>query len=89
MIDIGKDLQRAYDDGYEQGRRDAIKHGKWVDIEVEDISTKTTLGIKILASMWCNQCHRIHYELYYSKVPQVFASYCPYCGARMDGEENV
>ncbi len=24
-MDIGKDLQRAYDDGYEQGKQDAVK----------------------------------------------------------------
>lgn len=24
-MDIGKDLQRAYDDGYEQGKRDAME----------------------------------------------------------------
>ena len=29
MIDIGKDLQRAYDDGYEQGKQDAVK---WIPV---------------------------------------------------------
>ena len=28
-MDIGKDLQRAYDDGYEQGKQDAVK---WIPI---------------------------------------------------------
>ena len=29
MIDIGKDLQRAYDDGYAQGKQDAVK---WIPV---------------------------------------------------------
>ena len=28
-MDIGKDLQRAYDDGYEQGKRDAVR---WIPV---------------------------------------------------------
>ena len=28
-MDIGKDLQRAYDDGYEQGKQDAVK---WIPV---------------------------------------------------------
>ncbi len=29
IMDIGKDLQRAYDDGYEQGKQDAVK---WIHV---------------------------------------------------------
>ena len=28
-MDIGKDLQRAYDDGYEQGKQDAVR---WIPV---------------------------------------------------------
>ena len=28
-MDIGKDLQRAYDDGYEQGKQDAVR---WISV---------------------------------------------------------
>lgn len=31
-MDIGKDLQRAYDDGYEQGKQDAMK---WIPVTEE------------------------------------------------------
>ena len=85
-MDIGKDLQRAYDDGYEQGKRDAVKHGKWLDIDVEDVSKRSNLPITTIASMWCNQCNRFHNEIYYYGNPTEYANYCPHCGAKMDGE---
>lgn len=33
-MDIGKDLQRAYDDGYEQGKQDAVK---WIPFRVREL----------------------------------------------------
>lgn len=32
MIDIGADLQRAYDEGYAKGMQDARKAGEWIPV---------------------------------------------------------
>ena len=29
-MDIGKELEKAYKDGYKQGKKDAVRHGKWI-----------------------------------------------------------
>ena len=65
-----------------------VKHGKWDVVEVEDVSTKSSLPITTIASMWCSQCNRFHNEIYYYGDPTEYANYCPHCGAKMDGEKN-
>lgn len=47
-MDIGKELEKAYKDGYEQGKKDAVRHGKWYTAE------------KYNGYLYwnCDQCHK-------------------------------
>lgn len=68
--------ERAYRNGYEAGKRDAVKHGRWVDHMVRD---------------WrCSECgervpRQVHFDgyCYNDKL-----NYCPNCGAAMDAHET-
>ena len=73
-MDIHTATEEAYKKGYEDGKRDAVKRGEWVDHFVRD---------------WrCSECGEQIYTVRnvdgycYDDKP----NYCPNCGARMDGE---
>jgi rubrerythrin len=72
MIDIGADLQRAFDEGYEAGKADRPT-GKWELIESEHVEN----------IYLCSNCN--NYEAWgeTEKTP-----YCPHCGARMEAEND-
>ena len=75
MIDIGADLQRAFDEGYEKGKADRPQ-GKWIDMgDFEKCSV-------------CKGTHLKEFQSYYGKVTWVKTPYCPNCGAKMDGERK-
>jgi hypothetical protein len=65
-----------------------VRHGKWEEVEVTDISENTNLGFSAIASMRCNKCNRYHNEVYHYGNPTEMTLYCPWCGARMDGDSN-
>ena len=65
-------VQYAYALGYEQGQKDAIKHGHW---------------IRHLAIGWSEAhytCSCCGYYLHFDRREN--ANYCPKCGARLDEE---
>ena len=62
----------AYHKGYEQGKKDAIKHGYWIQ----------SSGTEYL-EVSCSECG---YKVNYFWSGWQDALYCPKCGARMDGE---
>ena len=75
MSDTGWDLQRAYDEGYKDGKRDAAaaieellpKQGEW---ELIDEAEPMRWG--------CSRCKYLSWET---------SSYCPRCGAKMEVQE--
>ena len=63
----------AYKNGYEQGLKDAVRHGRWVDT-----GFFTSHKIPIYA---CSVCFNEVYDNYIN-----CHNYCLHCGAQMDGE---
>ena len=75
-MDIGKELEKAYKDGYEQGKKDAVRHGKWV-------SSTNANGDRIY---YCSRCC---YEPPYENDVYKECEYCQKCGAKMiDGMDG-
>ena len=63
--------EQAYKNGYEQGQRDAVKHGRWVWNDESEC--------------WvCNNCEYSALNNYRGNSAE--SNYCPNCGAKMDGE---
>lgn len=62
-----------YEAAYEQGKRDAVKHGRWIEIEDEIITGK------------CSVCG---WDAIFAETDVVGMPYCPNCGAYMKGEED-
>ena len=61
MMDIGKDLQRAYNDGYEHGKMDATKYGEWVEISSAHIYEHIDCGYHVMTAdieeyQFCPRC---------------------------------
>jgi len=61
--------EQAYKNGYQQGKRDAVKHGRWIN-EVELL-----YGWIPMNSVVCSACHEAN---------GLGTAYCPNCGAQMD-----
>lgn len=62
-----------------------VRHGRWVEVEVKELAYYKMM----IASMRCDQCERYHNEVYHYGNPTEMAKYCGFCGARMDGDEEV
>lgn len=60
--------EQAYKNGYEQGLKDAVKHGRW--------SPKKTILYGVIYELECSVCG-IDWALAEYR-------FCPNCGARMD-----
>lgn len=79
MIDIGADLQRAFDEGYEKGKADRPQ-GKWIPHPTYrewDVCDNCGIGCK----------RREHGEIDgIGWVKEYNYPYCPNCGAKMDKE---
>lgn len=75
-MDINTATEVAYKNGYEQGMKDAVKHGEW-RIAARDMSTHTVL-------VECSECYAL------LEIPMTAFGlnydYCPNCGADMRGE---
>lgn len=77
-MDIYDATEIAYKNGYEQGLKDAVKHGRWVLGYVEP-GYFTPGGNR----PWiCSECGKI--ESWSLDKPKT--NYCSGCGAKMDGE---
>lgn len=63
--------EQAYKNGYEQGKKDAVKHGGWTNVA----------GGRTI----CKHCGE--YPLYDYHGRQKFSHYCPNCGCKMDLED--
>ena len=72
---INEATEQAYKNGYEKGKRDAVKHGRWVQIGYD----------KALDRITCSCCE--DYWNIEDNQTQYF-NYCPNCGAKMDGDGN-
>ena len=60
----------AYKNGYEQGKKDAVKHGRWIE-------TKN--------GFHCSNCKRKPGQ-HPTKRGVFLSDYCPNCGAKMDAQ---
>ena len=75
--------EQAYKNGYEAGKRDAVKHGRWLKV-------KEPLGWRDVDCVECSCCK----ESWVIDEDYEFDdfggwNYCPNCGARMDGDGNA
>lgn len=75
--------EQAYKNGYEKGKQDAVKHGRWVD----------RFGNKYANHHYeCSECkesalYKVEVnELGHERFVQALSDNCPHCGANMKGE---
>lgn len=74
---IHEATEQAYKNGYEQGKRDAVKHGRWIPLEYDGYADGNPVW-----DLWkCSECQEEH-----SGDEDTLTPYCPNCGARMDGD---
>ena len=73
MIDLGAELQRAFDEGYERGKAERPQ-GHW---EIYIVSPFDGEDCK------CSECGTD-----INARSTLFIKFCPYCGAKMDQEER-
>ena len=59
--------------GYERGRREAVKHGRWIETDEGTIFP---------------ECCENPFEDGYLAIANYNGDWCPNCGARMDGGED-
>ena len=80
LVSVDKDeLIRAlqydrgqYEKGYEDGKRDAVRHGYWIRLNRKSFST--------CDSFWqCSECRHESIRV---------TDYCPFCGAEMAAKED-
>lgn len=63
--------------GYEEGKRDAVKHGRWIPLEYDGYADGNPVW-----DLWeCSECREEH-----SGDEDTLTPCCPNCGARMDLE---
>jgi len=71
----------AYQNGYEQGKKDAVRHGRWELGHVEP-GYFTPGGNR----PWvCSECGRVKSWM----LDRPRDNYCPNCGAKMDGDSHA
>lgn len=59
-----------------------VKHGKWENVNI-DYKVRYNM-----ATMRCSICNRWNSKVYHYGNPVENVNYCPYCGAKMDTNEN-
>ena len=73
-------IEQAYKNGYQQGKRDAVKHGRWEYVGPN--SQRCSHCKKIVP------CGEIEVEVIQCGRFDMEYNYCPNCGAQMDLEET-
>ena len=72
--------EQAYKNGYEDGKRDAVKHGRWIE-------RKTYIwDLAVGKETVCSVCEKEAVEIINDDGRYLLSKYCPNCGARMDGD---
>ena len=66
---IADDIHNAYEEGYADGKRDAVVHGHWIQE-----------GEPPMFSLTCSVCG----QKFFNHYLQPHANYCSMCGAKMD-----
>lgn len=66
--------------GYEEGKKDAVKHGHWIPLEYDGYADGNPVW-----DLWeCSECQEEH-----SGDEETLTLYCPQCGAKMDEGEGA
>ena len=68
--------EQAYKNGYEQGKKDAVKHGRWIEHTAKGENMAGEI-VEIIISCNCSECR---FDGGYR------SNYCPNCGYKMDLE---
>ena len=68
-------IEQAYRNGYEDGKRDAVKHGTWVAWWNDDYLSYCHM---------CSECGEYPLTKEETVRDEVLSDYCPSCGAKMD-----
>ncbi len=69
-------IEQAYRNGYEDGKRDAVRHGHWIDQKEAKEAERYDMAY------CCSVCGRCDWDCTESES----FNFCPACGAKMDGE---
>ena len=80
MIDIGADLQRAFDEGYEKGKADRPQ-GEWIVSDDKYFHTCQFCNADVDVSMGTG--------IFVDNEEVSHMNYCPNCGARMSNASNA
>ena len=75
-MNIADDLVKAYNDGYQQGKKDAVVRGEWILVGKNEHDYETSVEEK------CSLCGRYVYR--YDTQPQ--DNFCPNCGSYNGGD---
>lgn len=97
---IGDDLAKAYEDGYEKGKKDAVKHGKWI-LEAHDEKVNYRWNVTAECSECCDEQKEIWAGIFPNVPPSIardvalisaesvnLSNFCPNCGSDMRGGWN-
>ena len=63
-----------------------VKHGNWIDKGVLENYPRPDINVYHL--LCCSECGALHRVRPYCEGGWINASYCPNCGAKMDGDNN-
>ena len=74
--------EQAYKNGYEKGKQDAVKHGRWEVVH----GVLTPGGDPLLR---CNICRARESEHLCGIEFRTIWNYCPNCGAKMDLKKDT
>lgn len=74
--------EQAYKNGYEQGKKDAVKRGYWM-------ATREKLGYTEVDCVECSVCHE-NWTVDADCAFEIIGTWkhCPTCGAKMGGEAD-
>ena len=84
-MNIADDLVKAYNEGYQQGKKDAVVRGEWVVDECDTTDDAPNFSWIDFHCSECNTDYGLEEGQYgwcrYEKIPY---QYCPNCGAKME-----